>query len=145
MVRPVGQQAGSTDEDGVGGVVVTDDDAVDVESFEVGKAVDGREWADAFGGGSGDRLGDWVFGRLLEGAGEAEDLVDVLAVGGYDVEERHVAGGHGAGLVGHDRVDRAGGSEDPWSLDDDAELGAAAGADHERGGGWPGRGRTGGR
>ena len=60
-------------------------------------------------------------------------LVAILAVGGDDVDERHAAGRHGAGLVEHDRVDRAGGLEDLRALDQQAELRAAAGADEQRG------------
>ena len=58
----------------------------------------------------------------------------VDAVGRDDVDERHAAGGDGAGLVEHDRVDLAGGLEHLGALDEDAELGAAAGADQQRGG-----------
>ena len=50
-----------------------------------------------------------------------------------DVDERHLAGGDGAGLVEHDGVDLAGRFEHLRSLDQDAELRAAAGADHQRG------------
>ena len=42
-------------------------------------------------------------------------------------------GGHGAGLVEHDRVDAARGLEDLRALDQQPELGAAAGADEQRG------------
>ena len=55
------------------------------------------------------------------------------AVGDDDVDEAHPAGGDGAGLVEHDRVDPAGGLEDLRALDQQAELGAAAGADQQRG------------
>ena len=55
-----------------------------------------------------------------------------------------LAGGDGAGLVEHDRVDPAGGLEDLRTLDEDAELGAATGADQQRGGrGQPERARAG--
>ena len=46
--------------------------------------------------------------------------------------QAHLAGGDGAGLVEHDRVDAAGGLQDLGALDQQAELGAAAGADHQR-------------
>ena len=59
-------------------------------------------------------------------------LVAVDAVGGHDVDEGHRAGGDGAGLVEHDRVDPPGRLEHLGALDDHAELGAAAGADHDR-------------
>ena len=40
---------------------------------------------------------------------------------------------HGAGLVEHDGVDAAGRLEDLGTLDEDAELRAATGADEQRG------------
>ncbi len=47
--------------------------------------------------------------------------------------ERHLALGDGAGLVEDDRVHAAGGFEDLGPLDQDPELGAAAGADEKSG------------
>ena len=52
---------------------------------------------------------------------------------GDDVDQGHPAGGDGAGLVQHDGVDPAGGLQHLGALDQDAELGAAAGADQQRG------------
>ena len=49
-----------------------------------------------------------------------------------DLGELHPALGDGAGLVEHDRVDAARLLEDLRPLDQDAELRAAAGADHQR-------------
>ena len=46
--------------------------------------------------------------------------------------QRHPSGRHRAGLVEHDRVDRAGRLENLRTADQDAELRAAAGADEER-------------
>ena len=108
------------------------DDALDAEAFEVGEAVDGGEGADPFAGAGRDGLGDGVLGGVLEGTGEAEDLVGVDAVDGDHVDECHAAGGDGAGLVEHDGVDLAGRFEDLGALDQDAELGAAAGPDEQR-------------
>ena len=71
-----------------------------------------------------------MLGGVLERAGEPQRLVGVV---GDDVDEAHAAGGHGAGLVEHDRVDAAGRLEDLRALDEQAELGAAAGADEQRG------------
>ena len=53
--------------------------------------------------------------------------------GGDDLREPHPAGGHRAGLVEHDRVDAARGLEHLGTLDQQPELGAAAGADEQRG------------
>ena len=91
--------------------------------------------ADAVAGAGGDGLGDRVLGGVLEGTGEAEDLVDVDAVDRDHVDEGHAAGGDGAGLVEDDGVDLPGRLEDLGALDEDAELRAAAGSDEERGGG----------
>jgi hypothetical protein len=52
---------------------------------------------------------------------------------GDHFDEGHAAGGDGAGLVQHHRVDAAGGFEDLRAPDQDAELGSAAGADQQRG------------
>ena len=111
------------------------DDALDAEAFEVGEAFDGGEGADPLAGAGGDGLGDRVLGGVLEGTGEAEDLVGVDAVDGDHVDERHAAGGDGAGLVEDDGVDLPGRLEDLGALDEDAELRAAAGPDEQRRGG----------
>ena len=81
---------------------------------------------------AGDGLGDRVLGGVLQRADEPQRLVAVDAVGDRDLDEAHLAGGDGAGLVEHDGVDAAGGLEDLGALDEQAELGAAAGADHQR-------------
>ena len=56
-------------------------------------------------------------------------------VGGDDVDERHPAAGDGPRLVEHDRVDAARGLEHLGALDEQSELGAAAGAHEQCGGG----------
>ncbi len=80
-----------------------------------------------------DGARDRVLGRLLQRPDEAEQLLLVDPGRGRDGVDGHLAGGDGAGLVEHDRVDAAGGLEDLRALDEDAELGAPAGADHQRG------------
>ena len=55
--------------------------------------------------------------------------------GGDDVDQAHPAGGDGAGLVQHHRVDPAGRLQDLRALDEDAQLGAPPGAHQQRGGG----------
>ena len=84
-------------------------------------------------GAAGDRRGDRVLGGVLERAGQPQHLVLVDAGAGVDVDERHLAGGDRAGLVQHDGVDPAGGLQHLGALDQDAELGAPAGADQQRG------------
>jgi hypothetical protein len=74
-----------------------------------------------------------VLRRRLQRAGHTEQLVGVLARRRDDVAQGHVPGGHGAGLVQDDGVDPAGVLEDLRALDQDAELRAAAGADHQGG------------
>jgi hypothetical protein len=51
-----------------------------------------------------------------------------------DGHQRHLTGGDGAGLVQDDGVGPPGGLQDFRALDEDAELGAASGADEQRGG-----------
>ena len=99
----------------------------------------------AFGRGRpGDGLGDRVLGGVLERSDEPQRLVAVDAVGDRDLDEAHLARRHGAGLVEHDRVHAAGGFQDLGALDEQAELGAAAGTDHQRRGrGEPERARAG--
>ena len=58
------------------------DDALNAEALEVGEAFDGGQCADPLAGAGGDGLGDGVLGGVLEGTGESEDLVGVVAVDG---------------------------------------------------------------
>ena len=72
--------------------------------------------------------------RVLERTGQAQRLLSRGAVGHGHLDEAHPAGGHRAGLVQDDRVHGAGRLEDLGAPDQQPELRAAAGADHERGG-----------
>ena len=88
----------------------------------------------SLGRGRGDRPRDRVLGRVLQRPRRAAAAwARSLAVGEQHVDERHPPGRHGAGLVQHDRVDAAGRLQHLRAPDEDAELRAAAGADHERG------------
>ena len=118
MHRPLGQQRRPADDERV-----AVDDALDAEALAVGEALDGGQRAQLAARGLGDRLGDRVLGGVLERADEAQRLVALDAVGDGDLDEAHPAGGHGAGLVEHDRVDRAGGLEDLRALDEQARAG----------------------
>ena len=62
--------------------------------------------------GLDDRASDGVLGPGLYGGGEAQRVV---AAG--DVHDRHLAAGHGAGLVHHHRVHLAGGFQHLGALD----------------------------
>ena len=97
------------------------------------EALDLRQRSPRAAGPVGDGARDRVLGAVLDGARQPQHLVGVLAVGGHHVGEGHLAGRHGAGLVEHDGVDAPGRLEHLGTLDEDAELGAAAGADHEGG------------
>ena len=74
-----------------------------------------------------------MLGGVFHGGGDAEHLVGVLPGRCRDVDDRHASGGHGARLVERDGVDPAGRLEHLGAGDENAELGAAAGADHEGG------------
>jgi hypothetical protein len=121
---------------GLGGVPVHD--AGDAVAAVPGEVLDGREVDAALAGVLGDGAPDGVLGGVLEGAGDGEHLLEGLTLGRVDLADAHVAGGHGAGLVEDDGVDAAGGLQDLWAFDEDAELCAATGADEQRcGGGEP--------
>ena len=85
-------------------------------------------------GAGGDGPGDGVLGGVLDRAGQGQGLLDGGARQRHDVDQRHLAGGDRAGLVEHDGVDPPGGLQDLRALDEDAELGAPAGADQQGGG-----------
>ena len=79
-----------------------------------------------------DGPGDRVRRRALQPAGDGEHLVDVFTRRGDDVHDRHLAGGHRAGLVEQDGVDPARRLQHLRTLDEDAQLRPASGADQER-------------
>ena len=68
----------------------------------------------------------------LQRPGDGEHLADVLARGRDDRDDRHLAGRHRSGLVENHRVDVAGRLQHLRALDQDSQLGAAAGADEQR-------------
>ena len=95
------------------------------------KSSTGLSWPGVLAGGVCDRFGNGVFGGVFEGTDEAEHLVAVGAVDRDDIDECHLTGGDGAGLVEHDGVDPSGRLEDLWSFDEDPELRPASGADEQ--------------
>ena len=82
----------------------------------------------------GDRPRDRMLARGLDRAGEPQHLrARRRRSSSATSDELHPALGDRAGLVEHDRVDAARLLEDLRAADQDAELRAAAGADHQRG------------
>ena len=138
--RPVGQQRRAADDERV-----PVDDALDAEALAVGEALDrgqrrrarpARPWRWPGAMGCSEAFSSAPTSRSASAA--------VDAVGDGDLDEGHLAGGDRAGLVEHDGVDRARGLQDLGALDEQPELGAAAGADHQRGrGGQSERARAG--
>ena len=126
--RPVGEEAFAAGDDGV-----AVDDAGDAEPLAVGEALDGGEFESGVAGAGGDRPGDGVLRRVLERCRRSAAARRDRRRRRCDVDEGHRAGGDGAGLVEHDGVDPPGGLQHLGALDDHAELGAAAGADEDRG------------
>ena len=107
-------------------------------------AFDCRETAGRSGQRRRSRLAIGCSDATSSGARESEYLVCVLAVGDARRRQGHHAGCDRAGLVEHDGVDPAGGLQHLGALDQDAQLCAAAGADHQRGRrGQPERARAG--
>ena len=85
------------------------------------------------GPGVRDGAGDRVLGGGLEG-GSAAAYVLLVGVERDHVDQGHPAGGDRPGLVEHDGVDPSGLLEHLRAADEDPELRAAPGADHQRGG-----------
>ncbi len=102
------------------------DETAGAEPGQGGEVVDHRD-AGPRRGHDGAR--DGVLGGGLDRGREAQEL----RVVGLDADHRHPAGRDGAGLVEHDRVDGPGRLEHLRATDQDAELGAATGADHQCG------------
>src|SRR5690606_14796672 len=103
------------------------DEAGDASAGRVRERLDSRQFAHTFDRPLRDRLRDRVLGGVLDRAGEAEQVPRIRPGLGDDVDEAHAAGRDGAGLVEEDRVDALGRLEDLGTLDEDAELRAAAG------------------
>ncbi len=125
--RPVGEEALPAGDDGV-----PVDDAGHAEALRAGEALDRGEVEPASRAPAAIGAGDRVLGRVLQRTGQPQHLVASLPSAGTTSTSAIVPGGHGARLVEHDRVDAPGRLEHLGSLDEDAELGAAAGADHDR-------------
>ena len=116
----------------------------DAEPLEVGEVLDRRQRADPVARAVGDRPGrSGARRRPRARRRAAAPRRRPRRRPATTSTQGHPAGGDGAGLVEHDGVDPAGGLEHLGALDQDAELGAAAGADHAARSAWPGRGRTG--
>ena len=137
---PVSQEGGPSGHDGS-----TRHHPLDAQARSIGEALDrgqrrGRRPCRA----RGDRPGDRMLRSSLERAHEAQRLRPVDPLGGHDAQQAHRARGHGPGLVEDDRVDLAGRLQHLRTIDENAELGAPPGADHQgRGRGQPERARAG--
>ena len=103
------------------------------DARDVAEVVDRWERADLVARRGRDGLRDRMLGGRLDGAGEPEHVAARSAVERRDVGELHPALGDRARLVEDDGRDPARPLEDLRALDEDAELRAAPGADHERG------------
>ena len=96
--------------------------------------VDGRCQLEAgVAGGSDDGFGDRVLAADLGGGDQGQELVGVPAVVRDDGCDGRAAVGDGAGLVEDDGGEPVRGLERFAVADEDAELGGAAGADHDGG------------
>ena len=82
--------------------------------------------------GLDDGLGERVLAVALGGGDQAQQLVLVDAVGGGDRDDLGLAARERAGLVEDDRVQRGRLLQRHRVLEQDAALGAQAGADHDR-------------
>ena len=108
------------------------DDRLDTSTGSGREVLGDGQGAEALASVLGDGARDRVLARVLGARGEAQQLVLAYTVRGHELGDRHLALGDGAGLVEHDRGDLAGLFKDLGAFDQDAELGAAARADHER-------------
>ena len=139
MHRPVVEQSRTADHERV-----AFDDSLHAETLAVAERLDGGQRAVLGLRGRGDRTRDRVLGSVLQRPHQAQGLGAVDAFGDGDLDQRHLAGGDGAGLVEHDGVHLARGFEHLRSLDQQAELRPAPRADHQRRrGGQPERARAG--
>ena len=91
-----------------------------------------RRDGDAFGD---DRASNGMLRPELHRRGRGQQLLPGDSGCGVDGCDGHGAGGDGAGLVQHDRVDRAGLLQYLRSPDEDSHLRTTAGAHKQRGGG----------
>ena len=81
-----------------------------------------------------DGPGDRMLRRVLRGRDDSAERGRLDAGRDLRTHERHPAGRDGSGLVEHGDVDAPRRLEHLATLDDDAELRAAPGSDHDRGG-----------
>ena len=109
------------------------DRADDADAGHVPKLRHRRKLSDLAARCGGDRLRDRVLRRRLHGSGEPQDLGAARAVEERDVRQLHPTLGDRSRLVEDDRRDAPRALEDLGALDEDPELRAASGADHERG------------
>ena len=125
------------------GDALAHDRAFDTVSRDRREALDRRQVDAVVLGAGDDRLGQRVLGVALERRRQREHPGCVVTVDEHDVGDLGLAVGQRAGLVEDDRRDLVGGLERVTGLDEDAVLGASAGADHDRGRVLPAQGHRG--
>ena len=111
------------------------DDALDAEALAVARTTRRRRQRRRLRARAASAIGarDRVLGGVLDARRPgAAASPRSRPSRGDDVDAAPCAGRHGAGLVEHDRVDAPRRLQHLGSLDQDAELGAAAGADEQR-------------
>ena len=136
---PVREQRRATDDEGM-----SFDRAFHAQAVSIRKRLDPGERAEPLRCRRGDRTGDGVLRRVLDGPDQPQCLVCVDTLGCRHPHERHATGGDGAGLVQHDGVDASGRLEHLRAFDHDSELRRTAGTDEQCGGrGEPKRTRAG--
>ena len=139
MQRPVGEEALAAGDHGV-----AVDHALHAEALGVGERLDRASSTPALAGAGGDGPGDRVLAGVLERAGQAQHLVHGRCPSAATTSTRAIWPVVTVPVLSRTiGVDPAGGLEHLRALDEDAELGAPAGADHAGRWAWPGRGRTG--
>ena len=109
------------------------DRADDADAGHVSKRRHRRKLSDLAARCGGDRLRDRVLRRRFHGSRVPQDLGAARAVEEGDVRQLHPTLGDRSRLVEDDGGDALRALEDLGALDQDPELRAASGADHERG------------
>ncbi len=109
------------------------DHTLHAEALDIREILDLPQRADLFPRALGNRLGDRVLRRILQRPSQCQHLAGILALGGNDIQQGHLAGGDGAGLVEHHGIHTTSRLQHFRTLDHNAQLRTATGADQQRG------------